>query len=140
MLAKVVFGMATILLVAVGARADEVYYDYAPVSWVEPVTRMVSHDRERVCTDWDASGPSPDVSDTTDPGDDGGAGVASIADALDARIQRARDAVCAFATVTSERVVAYRVGYVYAGEEYVRMLDRDPGNRIRVKVSLEARP
>ena len=47
---------------------------------------------------------------------------------------------CSRSSPGPPRVVGYRVGYVYAGEEYVRMLDHDPGNRLRVKVSLEARP
>lgn len=140
MLARLFSTMAAALLIAAGAGAEEVYYDYAPVSWVEPVTRIVSDDRETACTHWRESDASPNAGGPADAGDDGGAGVASLVDALDAHIQQARDADCVFRTVHSERVVAYRVGYVYAGEEYVRELERDPGNRIRVRVSLDARP
>lgn len=38
---------------------------------------------------------------------------------------------------TEERVVGYRVTYRYRGEEYVTRMDHDPGDEIRVRVSVE---
>ena len=37
---------------------------------------------------------------------------------------------------TEERTIGYRVHYRYHGEEYVTRMDRDPGDRIRVRVSV----
>ena len=37
---------------------------------------------------------------------------------------------------TEERTIGYRVHYRYHGEDYVTRMDRDPGRRIRVRVSV----
>lgn len=122
---------ASLLLVACVVAAEEVYYDYAPVSWVEPITRSVEQDPPAPC----------EADPTVDrEAGEGGAGVTGMVEAIGAFIRGARDAECDAARAPVERIVAYRVGYVYAGEDHVRVLDRDPGNRVRVKVRLEARP
>jgi hypothetical protein len=125
------FAVAPLLLAACAVAAGEVYYDYAPVSWVEPVTRSVGID---------SGGPCPAGPGVEREAGEGGIGVTGMVEAIGAFIRQARDAGCAVARAPVERVVAYRVGYVYAGEDYVRVLDRDPGNRVRVRVRLEARP
>lgn len=38
---------------------------------------------------------------------------------------------------TEERIVGYRVTYRYRGENYVTRMDRDPGDEIRVRVSVD---
>lgn len=125
------FAVASLLLAACAVGAEEVYYDYAPVSWVEPVTRSVETGSRVPC-------PAEPVVEREARA--GGAGVTGLVEAIGAFIREARDADCVEARRPVERVVAYRVGYVYAGEDYVRVLDRDPGNRVRVRVRLEARP
>jgi hypothetical protein len=126
-----VLAVAPLLLAACAVAAEEVYYDYAPVSWVEPVTRSVATD---------SGGPCPAGPHVEREAGEGGAGVTGMVEAIGAFIREARHAGCVAARAPVERIVAYRVGYVYAGEDYVRVLDRDPGNRIRVRVRLEARP
>lgn len=139
MMTRMLIGIAAIVLLVAEASAQDVYYDYAPVSWVEPVTRVVPHQRSPNCTSPRGSPMSSEADDASTTADGGGAGAASLAEAMDVYIRSAREEDCA-PVAPAKRVVAYRVGYVYAGEEYVRELDRDPGNRIRVRVSLEARP
>jgi hypothetical protein len=124
-------GVVILCLLAGFAAGEEVYYDYAPVSWVKPVTRTEEHRRETMCP--------PREPGATEAAH-GGAGVTGMIAAMKSLVRPHDAPACNRSSPGLTRVVAYRVGYVYAGEEYVRVLDHDPGNRVRVRVSLEARP
>ena len=125
-------GVVILCLLAGVASGEEVYYDYAPVSWVEPVTRTVNSHRDPSC--------KPAETGATETVATGGAGVAGMVMALKSLVRPPDPSACNRSSPGPTRAVRYRVGYIYAGEEYVRMMDHDPGNRVRVRVSLEARP
>lgn len=113
------------------AGADEVGYDYARVVSVDPVTVETTMPVvERRCIAAPAQGlgelrPSADA-----PG-------------LVAAIRREADRQAAApecedrrAGRTERRVIGYRVVYRYGGETYERTVEEDPGERLRVRVSL----
>lgn len=133
-MSRMVTGLVLSLLLSETATAGEVYFDYAPVSWVVPITESVRTGDTAPCPTGQP--------DTGQPGSglSGETGAGGMAAAIRTLARSGWSTDCADPATEEERVVAYRVGYVYGGEEYVRVLRRDPGNRVRVRVSLEASP
>ena len=119
------------LLVCSLAAGEEVFYDYAVVSAVEVLKddpyREAGDAGPRCRDDGAAAG-------TPMRGDDLAGLAAAIGQALD-EAERSRCMAGEHA-----RITGYRVHYSYAGALYTRVLGFDPGNRIRVRVRLDAGP
>jgi uncharacterized protein YcfJ len=124
--------LATVaMLLAGNLPAAEDYFDYADVVSAVPVTEAVPHTGRR------GSCPGETDSRPMTPGPARGAGIHGLMDAV------VRDLAlvdCREQAATTQRIVGYRVTYRYDGTEYINVLDEDPGQRLRVKVRLEARP
>lgn len=118
------------MLWAGNARAAEDYFDYADVVSAVPMTEDVTSTAGRDdCAEKTGSPISP--------GPVGGTGIHGLMDAV------ARDlalAACRERALATQRIVGYRVTYRYDGTEYINVLDKNPGQRLKVKVRLEARP
>ncbi len=134
------------LLAAPCARAQEVprevvvpqenvRFDYAQVLEVSPIYQTLRATRmERVC---DAKQPS-------------GNGLSRVVSAVKDRLtggttREEREAGltnCRMAPVVREyrRPIAYDVDYVYKGSKFRTRLAQDPGNRLRVRVSITPQP
>ena len=120
-LALLLAGLAT------GAQAEQVAYDYARVVWVEPVTEeVVAPAPEPRC--------EPPVEQALGP-----LAAPGLADAIRAAAGTPAgrpNCVTRGPLRPAQRIVAYRVGYRYGGELYERTVAADPGERLRVRVSL----
>ena len=126
------FFLSTLMLgqVAASAWADSTgFYDYARVVDVDPILegRVVPVSR-RVC---DKRQPTR-------------AAIAATIGA-DIRLQDARwnptlECRQLVEQSHSQRIVGYRVSYIYGGQKQVRRLPYDPGDRVRVRVRMSARP
>ena len=114
---------------------ENVRYDYAQVLAVEPVYQVLRTTRsERVC---DAKAA-------------GGNGITRVVSAVKERLRspatrEEREAGlsnCRMEPVVREfrRAIAYDVDYSYKGSEFRPRMDRDPGNRLRVRVSITPQP
>ncbi len=114
-----------------GALGEEVVYDYARVVWVEPLTEAVTAPAPpRRCTTWpEGLGRLPD--------DAGSAGLAAAIRAEAARAPATPACEEAPADHAARQIVGYRVGYRYGGEVYERTVRDRPGDRLRVRVSLQ---
>ena len=114
---------------------ENVRYDYAQVLDVSPVYQTLRATRtERVC---DAkAAPSGGLSKV----------VSAVKDRFtggDSREEReAGLSNCRMAPVVREfrRAIAYDVDYVYKGSKFRTRLAQDPGNRLRVRVSITPQP
>jgi uncharacterized protein YcfJ len=141
---------AIICLLALGASAsaraqnpppevtipqENVRYDYAQVLAVEPIYQVLRATRsERVC----------DAKNST------GSGITRVVSAVKERLiggasREEREAGltnCRMAPVLREyrRAIAFDVDYVYKGSRFRTRMDRDPGNRLRVRVSITPQP
>ena len=132
------FALAILTTATVAARAGDVDFDVADVEWVRPVTRSVAVPiAETVCDaqDEDVAAPNGDI--RIDHPD------ISLADAI--RLETIRAPArprCRLMKRTHYRdeIVAYRVRYRYAGEDYERQLSYDPGEQLRVRVEVSAGP
>jgi uncharacterized protein YcfJ len=114
---------------------EMVRYDYAQVLEVEPVYQTLRATRnERVC-------------DVEQPGN----GLARVVSAVKDRLgnggttseeKAAGLTNCRMAPVVREfrRPLAYDVDYVYKGSKYRTRLAQDPGNRLRLRVSITPQP
>jgi uncharacterized protein YcfJ len=113
---------------------ENVRFDYAQVLEVSPVFQTLRATRmERVCDAKQASG-----------------GLSKVVSAVKDRIGGAttreeREAGlsnCRQAPVVREyrRPIAYDVDYVYKGSKFRTRLAQDPGNRLRVRVSITPQP
>lgn len=113
---------------------ENVRFDYAQVLEVSPVFQTLRATRmERVCDAKQGSG-----------------GLSKVVSAVKDRIGGAttkeeRDAGltnCRQAPVVREyrRPIAYDVDYVYKGSKFRTRLAQDPGNRLRVRVSITPQP
>ena len=113
---------------------ENVRFDYAQVLAVSPVYQTLRATRmERVCDAKQASG-----------------GLSKVVSAVKDRIGSAttkeeREAGlsnCRVAPVVREyrRPIAYDVDYVYKGSKFRTRLAQDPGNRLRVRVSITPQP
>ena len=147
LLKSFVIVVSTVLSTATGAAASrQVYHDYARVLNVSPIMETIQVPVRRL----DCQTParirrerqihSPLTSDVRPkhPG-------LTLADAI--RQDRAYQSSSATphterncrwveAFETSERIVAYRVRFRYGGDTFVRRLDHDPGDRLRIRVEL----
>ena len=114
---------------------ENVRFDYAQVLAVEPVYQVLRATRtERVC---DAKAPS-------------GNGITRVVSAVKERLpggttreeRGAGLSNCRMAPVVREyrRAIAYDVDYSYKGSKFRTRMDRDPGNRLRVRVSITPQP
>jgi hypothetical protein len=120
-------------LVPAHAGADDVLYDYARVVWVDPVTvETQTPVLERICVA--APARVEGLGELRR-----GADVPGLAAAIrrEADREAAAPACEDHRTARTERrVIGYRVVYRYGGETYERTVDEDPGERLRVRVSL----
>lgn len=114
---------------------ENVRYDYAQVLEVSPIYQTLRATRmERVCDAKQASG----------------SGLSKVVSAVKDRLARGdtreeRDAGlsnCRMAPVVREyrRPLSYDVDYVYKGSKFRTRLAQDPGNRLRVRVSITPQP
>jgi uncharacterized protein YcfJ len=119
---------------------EYVRYDYAQVLSVEPVYQVLRTSRmERVC---DVVDMPPGVAAAPAQENPLERMVSSLRQRLSAGTTREeREAGlsnCRMAPVVREvrRAIAYDVDYVYRGSKFRTRMDRDPGNRVRVRVSV----
>jgi uncharacterized protein YcfJ len=114
---------------------ENVSYDYAQVLAVEPIYQVLRATRsERVC----------DAKNST------GSGITRVVSAVKDRLiggasreERAAGLTnCRMAPVLREyrRAIAFDVDYVYKGSRFRTRMGRDPGNRLRVRVSITPQP
>jgi uncharacterized protein YcfJ len=113
---------------------ENVRYDYAQVLEVSPIYQTLRATRmERVC----------------DAGKGSGNGLSKVVsvvkDKLGGTSKEERDAGlsnCRMAPVVREyrRPIAFDVDYVYKGSKFRTRLAQDPGNRLRVRVSITPQP
>ena len=135
---------ATLLLVAVGARAQDaspevvipqenVRYDYAQVLSVDPVYQVLKTSRmEQVC----------DVVKKPEAANRLSRVVGAVKDRLGGSPDDDEYENCRMQPVIREfrRPIAYDVDYVYRGSKFRTRMARDPGNRLRVRVSVTPQP
>ncbi|QIL20919.1 hypothetical protein [Thermomonas sp. HDW16] len=111
---------------------ENVRYDYAQVLEVSPIYQTLRATRtERVCDAKSESGLSRVVS--------------AVKDRLGRTSKEERDAGlsnCRMEPVVREyrRPIAFDVDYVYKGGKFRTRLAQDPGNRLRVRVSITPQP
>ncbi|MBT8135398.1 MAG: hypothetical protein KJO54_00150 [Gammaproteobacteria bacterium] len=125
--------MLVALLLAVPAGASESYVDYARVIEARPVLgeKRLPVTKE-VCDRPQDSVPPGDVR-RQQP-------AATIGELIRADDRRRRP-VCRTETryKQQQQIEAWQVRYVYAGKTYTRRVREKPGDRIRVRIDLEAR-
>ena len=135
---------ATLLLVAVSARAQDVApevvipqenvrYDYAQVLSVDPVYQVLKTSRmEQVC----------DVVKKPEAANRLSRVVGAVKDRLGGSPDDDEYENCRMQPVIREfrRPIAYDVDYVYRGSKFRTRMARDPGNRLRVRVSVTPQP
>jgi len=101
---------------------ENVRFDYAQVMSVRPIQQVLrTSNRERVCSDPQHPESRIPVPEGQDPG-------------------RLRN--CRMAPVVREfrRTIAYDVDYAYRGSRFRTRMDRDPGNRLRIRISIMPAP
>lgn len=114
---------------------ENVRYDYAQVLAVKPVYQVLrTTSTERVC-------------DVIQPGESKLSRVVSsvkgrLTGNLTAEERKAGLSNCRMEPVAREfrRPIAYDVDYVYKGSKFRTRMARDPGNRLRVRVSITPHP
>ena len=111
---------------------ENVRYDYAQVLSVRPVYQVLrTTAMERVCDPRE-----PAISAT----------LARVMSAVRSRGSGDRDEEdarnCRMEPVAKEhrRTIAYEVDYMYRGSKFRTRMDRDPGNRLRIRVSIAPQP
>lgn len=134
------FLLASLLLSPVVARAqnttviqsENVRFDHAQVLRVEPVYQVLRATRMEERCDPAASGPEPGKLSRIVGVVKGAVGKKPAATSL------ADTANCRTVPVEREfrRPIAFDVDYVYRGAKYRSRLPTDPGNRLRVRISL----
>lgn len=113
---------------------ENVRFDYAQVLEVSPIYQTLRATRmERVCDAKQAPGGS--LSKV----------VSAVKDRIGTTTKEERDAGlsnCRVAPVVREyrRPIAFDVDYVYKGSKFRTRLAQDPGNRLRVRVSITPQP
>ena len=116
---------------------ENVRYDYAQVLEVNPIYQILrATSMERVC---DAK-----------PAEGNKGALTRVVDAVKGRLsgnttpeeRKAGLSNCRMAPVMREfrRPIAYDVDYVYKGSKFRTRMGRDPGNRLRVRVSITPQP
>ena len=116
---------------------ENVRYDYAQVLSVRPVYQVLrTTSAERVC----------DVRDA-DKGTTLARIVNSVKDRLSSAGANAEERAaglqnCRVEPVEKEfrRTLAYDVDYMYRGSKFRTRMDRDPGNRLRIRISITPHP
>jgi uncharacterized protein YcfJ len=111
--------------------AENVRYDYAQVLSVRPVYQTLrTTSMERVCDSQELA-----IS----------AAMARVMSAV--RIRSAEDDAgkpqdCRMTPVVKEhrRTIAYDVDYMYRGAKFRTRMDRDPGNRLRIRIAIAPQP
>ena len=111
---------------------ENVRYDYAQVLSVRPVYQVLrTTAMERVCDPRE-----PAISAT----------LARVMSAVRSHGSGDRDEEdarnCRMEPVAKEhrRTIAYEVDYMYRGSKFRTRMDRDPGNRLRIRVSIAPQP
>lgn len=111
---------------------ENVRYDYAHVLAVRPVYQVLrTTSVERVCN-----------------GDGSGNVLSRVVNVVKDRLGGADDAHdraesnCRMTPVSREyrRTIAYDVDYMYRGSKFRTRMDRDPGNRLRIRISITPHP
>lgn len=112
---------------------ENVRYDYAQVLAVDPVYQVLRTTRsERVC-----DGPEQAIKNSLSRV------VGAVKGTLGAKPDNAGEAAsCRNVPVTRDyrRPIAYDVDYVYKGSKFRTRMARDPGNRLRIRVSVTPQP
>lgn len=135
---------AALLLAAAGVHAQDaspevvivqenVRYDYAQVLGVNPVYQVLKTSRmEQVC----------DVVKKTDSGNSLSRVMGAVKERLGGSSEDDEFENCRMEPVAREfrRPIAYDVDYVYKGSKFRTRMGRDPGNRLRVRVSITPQP
>lgn len=112
--------------------SENVRFDYAQVLAVRPVQQVLRTTRvERVCSD-------PRHPNTVVPTPAAGASHSGGSEGRSEGTLRN----CRMAPVLREfrRTIAYDVDYVYRGSKFRTRMDRDPGNRLRIRISIMPAP
>lgn len=115
---------------------ENVRFDYAQVLAVDPVYQVLRTTRsERVCEE-PREAPKSGLSRVV------GAVKDSLGTQLDRAVAPAQATNCRQVPVTRDyrRPIAYDVDYAYKGSTYRTRMARDPGNRLRVRVSITPQP
>ena len=111
---------------------ENVRYDYAQVLGVNPVFQVLKTSRmEQVC----------DVV-KADSGNTLSRVVGAVKERLGGSSEDDEFENCRMQPVAREfrRPIAYDVDYVYKGSKFRTRMERDPGNRLRVRVSITPQP
>ena len=114
-------------------QAENVRFDYAQVLKVEPVYQVLRATRmEERCDNAAEGGDSGKLTKIV------GAVAGAVKDAVGKKAASPDEANCRTVPVEREfrRPIAFDVDYAYRGAKYRSRLPMDPGNRLRVKVSL----
>ncbi|MBN8716865.1 MAG: hypothetical protein J0H95_07840 [Xanthomonadales bacterium] len=110
---------------------ENVRYDYAQVLSVRPVYQTLrTTSMEKVC---DPRGPAKSAT------------LARVMNAVRDRLSPGKEGegeTCRMEPVTKEyrRTIAYDVDYMYRGSKFRTRMDSDPGNRLRIRISIMPHP
>ena len=107
---------------------ENVRYDYAQVLSVRPVYQILrTTSMEEVCDSRE-----PAISAT----------LARVMNAVRNKAPPTQGQNCRMEPVVKEhrRTIAYDVDYMYRGSKFRTRMDRDPGNRLRIRVSIAPQP
>ncbi|QNN46380.1 hypothetical protein H9L17_14620 [Thermomonas brevis] len=107
---------------------ENVRYDYAQVLSVRPVYQILrTTSMEQVCDSRE-----PAISAT----------LARVMNAVRNKAAPTQGQNCRMEPVAKEhrRTIAYDVDYMYRGSKFRTRMDRDPGNRLRIRISISPHP
>lgn len=107
---------------------ENVRHDYAQVLSVRPIYQTLrTTSMERVC-------------DPREPAFS--ATLARVMNAVRNRAGSEQEQNCRMEPVAKEhrRTIAYDVDYMYRGSKFRTRMDRDPGNRLRIRISIAPQP
>lgn len=116
---------------------ENVRFDYAQVLSVRPVYQVLrTASVERVCDVKDAEKSNP-LSRIVNSVKDRLSSTGANAEERAAGLQN-----CRMESVDKEfrRTIAYDVDYMYRGSKFRTRMDRDPGNRLRIRISITPHP
>ena len=107
---------------------ENVRYDYAQVLSVRPVYQTLrTTSMEQVCDSRE-----PAISAT----------LARVMNAVRNKAAAEQGGNCRMEPVAKEhrRTIAYDVDYMYRGSKFRTRMDRDPGNRLRIRIAIAPQP
>ncbi len=110
---------------------ENVRFDYAQVLAVRPISQVLrTTNMERVCRD--PAHPERMIPDAPANSSAGRSG----------RQPQSGMRNCKMAPVVREfrRTISYEVDYIYRGARFRTRMDRDPGNRLRIRISIMPAP